>query len=77
MSRKKEDADADEKLLMIRVIQMSYIAQNSLSEVQDIFIFYQLYLIEKGLILQCLAMPLRVRVGNLLLEMTSCEVILS
>lgn len=43
----------------------------------DIFIFYQLYLIEKGLILQCLAMPLRVRVGNLLLEITSCEVILS
>jgi len=41
MSRKKEDADADEKLLMIRVIQMSYIAQNSLSEAKDIFIFYR------------------------------------
>lgn len=40
MSRKKEDADADEKVLMIRVIQTSYIAQNSLSEAKDIFIFY-------------------------------------
>ena len=39
MNRKKEDADADEKLLMIRVIQMSYIAQNSLSEAKDIFVF--------------------------------------